>query len=636
MKNYIIASFLCFFYLVPSSGVYGQDPYYWKLTDEDGLPSLTVYQVLQDHNGLIWIATANGLCSFDGKFIHNYDCSSLNDLEILKIQEAPDGKIWGLNLSGQLFRADNFEVEVVSSLGNVNLNKVIDFTISGEYLIFGQVNSFTLNSLIRKFNFYRQESSDDTISVKGLLYAIVETNKRIVLYSGIKNDAYLTFLPDCRTFANNYQNCYYNCSSKHLYFKGDTILLPKDNQSIDLIDFSSGIKKGQLRLERNTKSILYVDNYFYFALNQGVVQSDLKHSFSFLPDKTINNVIRDVEGNFFFSTSEGVLIISDFKQVNRRECSSIISSNKVHVLFNDGNRGVIYGTPSGNLSKVVGNQIRSFRETYSSKITSILLPIKKYLIGTDEGLFYLNNKNALIKTAIKCLYLDSEKLVFFGASHAFGWLNPITNKVKVIENLRTYAISETNDGLIWVGSDKGIYTYDRKNFLPYIDNISNSQFPCRVTDMKTSSDGRLWISTLNHGVISVKDKKIEKIYDKSTSLKTNVVHCVAIDSNFVWFGTDRGVYRCNLQTSEVFNINKYFGLPSDEIISLCSSKNVLLIGTSKGLISMPFEAMKLNRVPPNLHLLGIKVNELEQKTSESTFDLNYRQNNLLIEFVSYQ
>jgi hypothetical protein len=33
---------------------------------EDGLSSRMVYYVIQDHDGFMWFATANGLCRYDG------------------------------------------------------------------------------------------------------------------------------------------------------------------------------------------------------------------------------------------------------------------------------------------------------------------------------------------------------------------------------------------------------------------------------------------------------------------------------------------------------------------------------------------------------------------------------------------
>jgi ligand-binding sensor domain-containing protein len=43
------------------------------LSMEDGLPSRMINDVLQDHDGFMWFATANGLCRYDGHSFKIYN-----------------------------------------------------------------------------------------------------------------------------------------------------------------------------------------------------------------------------------------------------------------------------------------------------------------------------------------------------------------------------------------------------------------------------------------------------------------------------------------------------------------------------------------------------------------------------------
>jgi ligand-binding sensor domain-containing protein len=40
---------------------------------EDGLPSRLVYDAIQDKDGFMWFATANGLCRYDGNNFKTYN-----------------------------------------------------------------------------------------------------------------------------------------------------------------------------------------------------------------------------------------------------------------------------------------------------------------------------------------------------------------------------------------------------------------------------------------------------------------------------------------------------------------------------------------------------------------------------------
>lgn len=61
----------------------------------DGLPHVNVYDVLQDSRGLLWVATENGLCSYDGTVFHNYTVSDgLPSNRVMVLSPDAQGNIW--------------------------------------------------------------------------------------------------------------------------------------------------------------------------------------------------------------------------------------------------------------------------------------------------------------------------------------------------------------------------------------------------------------------------------------------------------------------------------------------------------------------------------------------------------------
>ena len=74
-------------------------PRFTHLTLADGLPSDSVYVVLQDSRGFIWIGTRDGLVRYDGYHLHVYrpeldNPNSLNDRDIRAIVEDEQGILW--------------------------------------------------------------------------------------------------------------------------------------------------------------------------------------------------------------------------------------------------------------------------------------------------------------------------------------------------------------------------------------------------------------------------------------------------------------------------------------------------------------------------------------------------------------
>ena len=66
-----------------------------NLTVFDGLPSNTVRCLHKAKNGVLWIGTDAGLCSYDGRDIIIYDKSDgLSSIVIFDITEDEKGQIW--------------------------------------------------------------------------------------------------------------------------------------------------------------------------------------------------------------------------------------------------------------------------------------------------------------------------------------------------------------------------------------------------------------------------------------------------------------------------------------------------------------------------------------------------------------
>ena len=84
-------------------------PYFRTLDASDGLPSSTVWKIAQDHDGYIWIGTADGLARYDGVDFRVYrndpaDAASLSGADVTALYIDRRNRLWcggedaGLNL----------------------------------------------------------------------------------------------------------------------------------------------------------------------------------------------------------------------------------------------------------------------------------------------------------------------------------------------------------------------------------------------------------------------------------------------------------------------------------------------------------------------------------------------------------
>ncbi|RYF85235.1 MAG: hypothetical protein EOO03_13600 [Chitinophagaceae bacterium] len=70
---------------------------------KDGLPSATVYKVLQDRKGFMWFCTDVGVAKFDGsRFVKFTSADGLGENEIIDMLEDSRGRIWFMGFNGSL------------------------------------------------------------------------------------------------------------------------------------------------------------------------------------------------------------------------------------------------------------------------------------------------------------------------------------------------------------------------------------------------------------------------------------------------------------------------------------------------------------------------------------------------------
>jgi len=119
---------------------YGSDARFERLTVEDGLPSSTVLGVLQDQQGFMWFATADGLARYDGYqfkiFRHDPENpNSLSQNNIFALIETRDGLLWigtdpgGLNVYNpktSTFKSYRHDPQNPSSLPNDSIWSLLE------------------------------------------------------------------------------------------------------------------------------------------------------------------------------------------------------------------------------------------------------------------------------------------------------------------------------------------------------------------------------------------------------------------------------------------------------------------------------------------------------------------------------
>ena len=89
---------------------------YERLSTASGLSQSTIYKIIQDRNGFLWFATADGLNRYDGHSFVIYrhdpgDSNTLSGSDVSTIAEDDEGNLWVGTRSSGLNKIDLKKIE---------------------------------------------------------------------------------------------------------------------------------------------------------------------------------------------------------------------------------------------------------------------------------------------------------------------------------------------------------------------------------------------------------------------------------------------------------------------------------------------------------------------------------------------
>ncbi len=103
-----------------------------------------------------------------------------------------------------------------------------------------------------------------------------------------------------------------------------------------------------------------------------------------------------------------------------------------------------------------------------------------------------------------------------------------------------YALAQTNDGCLWIGSNGGLARFDGAAFTRFKKNATPGLGSDWITSLCPDRDGSLWIGTYGGGLVNHRAGKFKKI----SGLGSDSIWTICQDRDGVlWIGSaDRGVY----------------------------------------------------------------------------------------------
>ncbi len=542
---------------------------------------MQVYSLMQDKQGYIWLATAQGACKFDGR---RFQClttaDGLADNTILDIVQDPETEhIWFLSENGESSYLDkqlkSIQAAETDLFGNSSLKQ-------GDVVI----NFLRNRDQNKAYEEFTAADGSPIISHK-VSCSYTETESAKSLSRSSSNAEGILWLGTWGGGAYQIDN--------------------SGADSIRYKNFLAGRIITSIIQDREK-------NYWFATLDEGVYVLRNPNALSFttkqgLPHNDIRSIALDqARKTLWIGDSKGHIaslrLDRPLEGFSWRDVTSLTNTyDRVEDIYLDERGNIWLGMDEG--AKIINPQGEEL--LLSLRATKSIHPSGKnrYWLGAYERPFeldvYLGSPvQELPITQVNCLYAD------------------------------------TLSSEIWIGTSQGLYSYSPTDSIEFWgrkqDLLSKS-----ITAIDKDEEGRLWIGTDGDGLLLKSGSQLLQI-SRENGLCSNLCHQLFIDKeNQAWLCTDKGLSRISIQdinpsTLEVRCYSFVDGLAADHVNDVWVSGDSIWAATRGGLSLLRQSELQLNEQPPLTYIEQVKIWNRDTAILEE-YKLNHDENNIEIHFV---
>lgn len=547
----------------------------------EGLSDLRVYSIIEDKDGVIWIATKAGIDRYNGHSMKNYTLAGdyrYGDMagRCIKLLYDDRSGLWAYDNTGKVFHysIENDCFELVLHLSHYTHTNVIL-----NDLYFDQDETLWLGS---NLGLYKQEKNGNVQQVLDGYFvgAIISTGK--ALYVGTTQGT-LRLMPDGQAVSVSRGDI----SSLHYDQAKNELWAGTFNSGLLIIDLSTGdihtLNKPESVFLRPIRDItpyddvttlLGIDGGGVWAVDRSLKTAKLlmnaeDDSPNVLKNNGIYVVTKDRQGNIWTGSYSGGVSASILLSfpiqtfVHKRGTTQSLANNNVNDIKEGDNGDLWFATDNGIsiLDATTGRWRHELKGT-------VVVNLGK---GTDGSVWATTYGNGLY-----CLNPEGHVIRHLTQQNGLS-----TNYV--------FSVKQDAEGDIWVGALNGslqLFSHDGRLKHTYED-IHESMSLAEVDKYHMAA------GTTN-GFFLVDKRNHSKRHYATTSewerheVNTYITAMLFNDDHTVWLGTEGGgINLYNMQDGTVKTYTNRDGLPSNDVYSLQrDSRGRLWASTRKGIAIM--------------------------------------------------
>ncbi|MCB0280365.1 MAG: hypothetical protein KDD94_12730, partial [Calditrichaeota bacterium] len=562
-------------------------------TENDGLISRQISDVIEDNDGLIWVAHGRGISRFDGFKWDDFPQSLNLPVKQTRLAKTANGGILAFGLGLYSWKAALYEngkwsfISLPDSLGD---NKLFAFNdlIKDQFFLSGNNGLFHYSLTDQSWRTIEKPESLKEIPFRLLKYAggelFVFVKDRIIRLNS-QSGEFHTFLEgfnrplDIINLADSY------------YILGNNWLCRWTDGRTDLL-LNNFIQDGNFDLAQ----LKVKQNHLYFRSTNYIHRYDLNnqnHSLfktSGVEMRFGNSLLYfDHQDNLWITSFRGLMKIPSFRFTNYTSKDGFLEDEVSTIIEISRNRFLMGANNSYSFFK--DGQIESHTLIYKkperpSGISRINDAVEMngqiFLISDYLGLGQLDNKQIIWSKPSDLFHFSSvaefngKLYVSHGGGTIFNYQNGRFRKVLETKK-QTRKIRQVNGQLYLLGNT-GLGIWDGKNYR-FISS-RNSNF----TDIYAVSiiNDSIYLGTIGGLCKLVNDSIVEA--GLSGHQINHPIYQILVNNDDIWIGSDKGVYL--LQSNQLKHYYSEQGLIGNEInrnAMIRTSNEEIYIGTDRGL-----------------------------------------------------
>jgi diguanylate cyclase (GGDEF)-like protein/PAS domain S-box-containing protein len=617
-----------------------------RISIAEGLSQSYVYDIIQDKNGFIWIATQDGLNRYDGKNFVYYRHDSTNKSSVAD------------NFIRKLFIDSNNILWVGTNEGLSRYNESLD-NFDNFLHQSNDSNSLKDNEI---WDIYQDQQNNIFVSTKeGLQKFDVENSN----FSRIRFRGFEDALKEIKTIFQDKKGNYWLGT----YDKGVFLT----NSTMSSVVALSEQNKWDLKL---TASALYdlkfIDNQYWLGTNDGlfIISQDYKIVKHYTENNSDNNLkllsnnVRSIDqlndSAIWLGTLNGLnsinILTGEVSSIQSTPHKNALASNFIYKVYKNNEGNIWLGTTGGGISTFnilqmklthglfdyndIGQAVYAFAETSNNSIWFTTdngqlnklapsgeviqiniqndMPISHMMADKKDNLwlktepssssergnlFYYNIQSKELSKSdewgeqsnqleLSNSILLDDKIWFIEKDGALKSFNVETKKFHLFDQDSTKKFTTLTSGFnddIWLTTtDNRILVFNTLDLAfstkeySVTDNINYEDY----TTISTSENW-IWLGTRGQGVKLINKNNLKTIhFNEETGLSNNFISDIKIDSNEIaWISTNNGINAVSPETELVKSFNVDFQLYDNEFISdsgIITNNQIIIFGGING------------------------------------------------------